>query len=85
MKKAETELPIIQKMYDLILWYVPLLNRLPGDHKFGLGDRITTGLYDVLEQLILARYETNKLPRLEAVNGRPSICHGKLRQGEQAD
>ena len=25
----DEELPIIQKTYDLILWYVPLLNRLP--------------------------------------------------------
>jgi hypothetical protein len=25
------ELPIIQKTYDLIKWYVPILNRLPKD------------------------------------------------------
>ncbi|MCL1472927.1 four helix bundle protein [Argonema antarcticum A004/B2] len=27
------ELAIIQKTYDLIKWYVPILNRLPRDHK----------------------------------------------------
>jgi hypothetical protein len=32
MKKDE--LPIIQKTYDLIKWYVPIVNRLPRDHKF---------------------------------------------------
>jgi hypothetical protein len=32
MKMKEQELPIIQKTYDLILWYVPILNRLPRDH-----------------------------------------------------
>ncbi|SKB15083.1 hypothetical protein PL11201_690104 [Planktothrix sp. PCC 11201] len=26
-----SELPIIQKTYDLIKWYVPILNRLPRD------------------------------------------------------
>jgi RNA-directed DNA polymerase len=26
------DLPIIQKTYDLIKWYVPILNRLPRDH-----------------------------------------------------
>jgi len=26
------ELPIIQRMYDLILWYVPRLNKLPRDY-----------------------------------------------------
>ncbi len=33
------ELPMIQKTYDLIKWYVPILNRLPRNHKFLLGDR----------------------------------------------
>jgi len=27
------ELPIIQRTYDLIRWYVPILNRLPRDQK----------------------------------------------------
>jgi hypothetical protein len=27
--KAAKELSVIQKAHDLILWYVPLLNRLP--------------------------------------------------------
>ncbi len=31
------ELPIIQKTYDLIKWYVPILHRLPKTHKFTLG------------------------------------------------
>jgi hypothetical protein len=26
------ELPIIQHVYDLILWYVPRLNKIPGLH-----------------------------------------------------
>jgi len=50
------ELPIIQKTYDLIKWYIPILNRLPKDHKFMLGDRIIARLYDLLERLIQARY-----------------------------
>jgi hypothetical protein len=50
------ELSVIQKAHDLILWYVPLLNRLPRDQKFALGDRIISNLYALLEGLILARY-----------------------------
>nr|WP_318698040.1 MULTISPECIES: hypothetical protein [unclassified Roseofilum] len=41
------ELSIIQKTYDLIKWYVPILNRLPRTHKFLLGDRMIAGLYDL--------------------------------------
>ncbi len=47
-----SELPIVQKTYDLIKWYVPILNRLPRDHKFGLGDRMVSTLYDLLEGFV---------------------------------
>ncbi|QQS44888.1 MAG: diversity-generating retroelement protein Avd [Acidobacteriota bacterium] len=77
--KNQKELPIIQQTYDLILWYVPLLNRLPRDHRFGLGDRMIDGLYDLLDQLIRARYETHKLPRLEEINGRLDVLRYQTR------
>ena len=50
------ELPIIQKTYDLIKWYIPILNRLPRDHRFALDDRLVNNLYYLLEELIQARY-----------------------------
>lgn len=74
-----SELPIIQKTYDLIKWYVPILNRLPRDHKFVLGDRIIAGLYDLLEGLILARYARKKLDILEGLNGRLDILRYQTR------
>jgi hypothetical protein len=64
------ELPIIQATMDLIQWFVPLLNRLPRDHRFALGDRLVQGLYDLLEGLVVARYATAKLERLEPLNAR---------------
>ena len=67
---TNNELPIIQKAYDLILWYVPHLNKLPRDHKFALGDRVVKELYDLLDDLIAARYASRKLAKLEAINGR---------------
>lgn len=73
------ELPIIQKTYDLVKWYVPVLNKLPREHKFLLGDRITTGLYDLLEGLILARYSSNKLPQLKVLNGRLDLLRHQTR------
>ncbi|MBE7385778.1 MAG: diversity-generating retroelement protein Avd [Leptolyngbya sp. SIO1E4] len=62
------DLPIIQKTYDLIKWYIPILNKLPKEHKFTLGDRITNRLYDLLEGLIQARYTRQKLPQLYELN-----------------
>ena len=73
------ELPIIQKTYDLILWYVPILNKLPKDHKFAIGERIIKGLYDLLEQLIIARYAKGKLGLLEPINARLDILRYQTR------
>ena len=73
------KLSILQKTYDLIKWYVPLLNKLPKNHKFNLGDRLICRLYDILEQLILARYERNKLPRLEKLNSSLEIIRYQTR------
>lgn len=50
------------------MWYVPLLNKLPRDHKFNLGDRIVSGLYTLLEELLAARYSKDKLSLLQALN-----------------
>ena len=57
------ELPIIQKTYDLIKWYVPILNRLPKAHRFILGERMINGLYDILDDLIIARYANSLCER----------------------
>jgi hypothetical protein len=73
------DLPIIQKTYDLIKWYVPILNRLPRDHKFMLGDRLINGLYDLLEGLIKARYSQDKLSQLVALNTRLEILRYQTR------
>jgi hypothetical protein len=62
------ELPIIQKTYDLIKWYVPILNRLPKQHRFNLGDRIIARLYDLLEGLLVAQYSKEKLQQLQNLN-----------------
>ncbi|WP_341525519.1 diversity-generating retroelement protein Avd [Nostoc sp. UHCC 0302] len=73
------ELPIIQKTYDLIKWYVPILNRLPRDHKFNLGNRMISGLYDLLENLIIARYTQEKLTIIESLNSKLDILRHQTR------
>jgi hypothetical protein len=77
MKKQE--LPIIQKTYDLIKWYVPILNRLPRHHRFQLGDRMVSGLYELLEQLIAIRYQKQKTAQLEALNLRLDLLRYQTR------
>jgi hypothetical protein len=73
------DLPIIQKTYDLIKWYVPILHRLPRDYRFTLGDRMIVGLYGLLEELIAARYSREKLPKLELINSKLDILRHQTR------
>jgi 23S rRNA-intervening sequence protein len=73
------ELPIIQKAYDLIKWYVPILNRLPRDHHFMLGSRMAQGLYELLEGLIQARYTKEKVAQLQALNTRLEVLRYQSR------
>ena len=74
------ELPIIQKTYDFIKWYIPIAIKLPKTHKFGIGDRITNLLYQVLEDMIMAKYSKDKVPLLENINARLDILryHSRL-------
>ena len=73
------ELSVIQKTYDLIKWYVPILNRLPKDHKFILGDRMIKELYELLEGLIIVRYAKQKLIQLESLNSQLDIIRYQTR------
>jgi hypothetical protein len=79
-KPASLDLPIIQKTYDLVKWYVPILNKLPRNHRFTLGERIINGLYELLEGLISARYSrSNKLEALEQLNTRLDLLRHQTR------
>ena len=73
------ELPVIQKTYDCIRWYVPILNKLPRNHRFNLGDRVIKSLYDLLEGLITARYSRDKLQLLEQLNSKLDILRYQTR------
>lgn len=47
---------IIQKVYDLLKYAIPILNKFPRNHKFTLGDRIQNQLSDLLELYVEAYY-----------------------------
>lgn len=79
MSATKDELPIVQQTYDLIKWYVPILNRLPRDHKFGLGQRMVAELYELLEGLVLARYDRDRLSKLQPLSGKLDILQYQTR------
>lgn len=73
------ELPIIQKTYDLILWYIPYINKFPRNYKFVLGDRIQTTLYGILEGLIRARFASSKIELLVKINAELDVLRYQTR------
>ncbi len=74
-----SDLPIIQKTYDLIKWYILVLDRLPRNHRFTLGDRVITGLYDISEGLIKTCYATERLFQLKLLNIQLDILRHQTR------
>ncbi len=77
----QLELPIIQRAYDLINWYVPLLNKFPRDQKLMLGGWLQNTLYGILEGLIRARYRRSKLDVLESLNAELDVVRSRKPQG----
>jgi hypothetical protein len=63
-----SELTVITKTYDLVLWSCHHTSRFPRNHRFVLGERLERNLYDLLEKLIQARYTRERQPLLVQAN-----------------
>jgi hypothetical protein len=74
-----TELIVITKTYDLILWSCQHTSRFPRNHRFVLGERIERKLYDLLETLIEAKYRRERAPLLEAANLQLEVLRFQMR------
>jgi hypothetical protein len=59
---------VIPKTYDLLVWLLPTLAKFPRDQKFLLGDRLQTGLMDLLGLLIEANYTRDRAQILRRAN-----------------
>ncbi len=54
--KMGKEIPAVTKLYDIILWIFPQVEKLKRDYKLTNEDRIVTNLLDSLETIIEAVY-----------------------------
>jgi len=59
---------IFQKLYDLILWTYPLINKFPKKQRFVLGQQLENILLDILKGIIQANQEMDKLETLKQVS-----------------
>jgi hypothetical protein len=76
---STADLPIQEATLELIRWFIPILHRLPRLHRYGLGDRLVANLYELLEQLALARFQRERLAILEPLRGRIQLIQLQTR------
>lgn len=60
--------PVLEKMYQFVLWLIPTVDKFPRAQKFLLGDRLQGAALDVLEGLVEAAYTRARAPILARVN-----------------
>jgi len=69
------DLIIFEKIYELILWLYPTVNKFPKSQRFVLGQRIEDTILEILEGIIEANQERDKTIYLK----RTSVELDKLR------
>jgi len=68
MAKEIKEVNALTRIYDLLLWIIPQLEKFPKSQRYLLGDRIETMLLDIMELIIHAIYTKNKACFLKDAN-----------------
>lgn len=63
----------VEDCHDLLVWIIPKLDQFPRLRRYTLGDRIETGLLEVLEALIEAAYSQQKTALLAQANRKLDI------------
>jgi len=62
------DLAVIQLTYELVKWSCDHLAKFPRSYRCTLGDRMEHRLYDVLDGLLRAKYDRNRVPILRNIN-----------------
>jgi 2-keto-4-pentenoate hydratase len=74
---ADIGLPLVEKLYEIILWLYPCINKFPKSQRFVLGQRIENTVLLILEKSLQAAQESGA-ERLKTLK-RISIEMDKLR------
>ena len=69
--KAQTELPVVvSKTYDFSVWLIQKVEHFPRSYRFSVGDRLVSGVLDLLLRLVDAAYAREKA----AILGEVTVC-----------
>jgi len=67
-KKKPNQPAAVLLCHELLQWVIPLLDNFPRARRFTLGERIESGLLDILEWLVAASYARDKSMLLQRAN-----------------
>lgn len=56
---------VVEDVHDCLTWLIPHLDKPPRNRRFTSGERIESGLLDVLEMLVDATYSRANAPPAE--------------------
>ena len=68
MKKLTTELAVIARTYEFVIWTCQHIAKFPRSYRFTLGEQLELRLYRILEDLLRAKYSKERMAILQAVN-----------------
>ncbi|MCF7920930.1 MAG: diversity-generating retroelement protein Avd [Candidatus Cloacimonetes bacterium] len=63
-------IPILNKVYDILKWIIPRIEKFPRTQKFVLGDRLENSLLDLQQMLLVALKADNKERILELADAK---------------
>ncbi len=63
----------VQDCHNLLIWLIPLLDNFPRSRRFTLGERLESGLIEILELLVEAAYARDKRAILKRANLRLAV------------
>ena len=58
----------VQDHHTLLIWLIPVLDNFPRNRRFTLGERLESGMLEILELLVEAAYARNKRDVLKRAN-----------------
>lgn len=75
----------VQDCHDLLRWLIPHLDKFPRVRRFTLGERLESGLLDVLGLLVNAAYTRDRQSTLQVANQRLEIVRHLWRLSHELD
>lgn len=71
----------VQDCHELLAWIIPKLDRFPRARRYTLGERLESGLLEVLELLIGAAYGADRRDSLQRANRKLDVVRHLWRLG----